>query len=114
MATRFVPATEVAAAELAKTGGSITSVPDGRLIRISNGTDQWDMDRPWHGRELTSWTPRKSVWGHVVIVQFYVELSVGSARLPTFSLTLKQPITDAEIADAANTYIMLLNLRRKD
>lgn len=114
MATVFLPASERAAQELAKTAGSLNSVANGRLIRISAGPQDWDMASPWLGRELVGWSKRFSNWDKMITVSFYVELSSNMAKLPTFTLSLKPPLTDDEVARAADTYMMLLNLARKE
>ena len=111
-ATPFRPANEVAAVELAKNGGSLNAVANGRLIRISAGPQDWDVGAPWHGREITSWGRRNSLWDKMITISFYVELSSSAAKLPTFTLALKPPLTDDEVAGAAEVYMSLLNLAR--
>ena len=111
-ATPFRPANEVAAAELAKTGGSLNSVANGRLIRLSAGPNEWPVSQEWIGRELTGWTKRVSLWDKMITVTFYCELTSSAGRLPQFTLALKPPLSDEEITNAADTYMMLLNMVR--
>ena len=110
----FKAISEVAAAELSKSNGSLTNVPDGRLVRVSVSANDWDMEAPWHGRALTSWSSRKSLWVRGIVISFYVEMNTISVKLPTFTLTLSDGTTPEEVTTAAETYMMLLNLRRKD
>ena len=110
----FTPAGELAARELAKSGGSLSAVANGRLIRISSSDRDWDVSAPWQGREITSWAKRISLWDKMITVSFYVELSSSAAKLPTFTLALKPPLTDEEVTNAAETYMMLLNLARTE
>ena len=110
----FTPAGELAARELAKSGGSLNAVANGRLIRISAGPTDWDVSTPWQGRELVSWAKRFSNWDKMITVTFYVELSSTNNPLPTFTLALKPPLTDEDVANAADTYMMLLNLARTE
>ena len=111
-ATPFIPAGERAAVELAKTGGSLSAVANGSLIRVSAGPHEWDISKPWNGRELTGWTKRWSNWTKMITVTFYVELSSSAGKLPTFTLALKPPLTDEEVALSADTHMLLLNLAR--
>jgi hypothetical protein len=113
-APQFMPVTERAAQELAKSGGSLNAVANGRLIRISAGSNDWDVAAPWLGRELVGWNKRYSNWDKMITVSFHVELSTNMAKLPTFTLALKPPLTDDEVARAADTYMMLLNLARTE
>lgn len=110
----FIPAGERAAVELAKTGGSLNAVANGRLIRISAGPQDWEISTPWRGREITSWAKRYSNWDKMITVSFYVELSSSAAKLPTFTLALKPPLTDDEVTGAAEVYMSLLNLARTE
>ena len=114
MATQFIPAVERAAIELAKSDGSLSSVANGRLIRISAGAMQWDVGAPWRGREIVGWTKRYSNWDKMITISFHVVMNTGTANLPIFTLALKPPLTDEEVANAADTYMMLLNLARED
>lgn len=111
-ATPFIPAGERAAVELAKTGGSLSAAANGRLIRISAGPQDWAVSTPWHGRELVDWAKRYSNWDKMITVTFYVELSSSANKLPTFTLALKPPLTDDEVALSADTHMLLLNLAR--
>ncbi|CAB4241126.1 hypothetical protein UFOVP228_28 [uncultured Caudovirales phage] len=110
----FTPVGELAARELSKSGGSLNSVANGRLIRISMGSNDWDVTAPWQGRELVGWNKRYSNWDKMITVTFYVDLSSSQAKLPTFTLSLKPPLTDEEVANAADTYMLLLNLARTE
>jgi hypothetical protein len=108
----FIPANERAALELAKSGGSLNAVANGRLIRISSSDKDWDIGTPWHGREITSWSRRTSLWDKMITISFYVELTSSAAKLPTFTLALTPPLTDEEVTRAAEVYMSLLNLAR--
>lgn len=109
----FKPPTEVAAAALAKTNGSLTGVPNGRLIRVSSSDVDWDVSRPWTGREIQGWKVRKSLWNKMLTVSFYVALTSTPQGLAVFTLSLTPPLTDEEIELAANTYMTLLNMARE-
>lgn len=106
-------AIEGLAAELEQTGGSLNPPIDGLLIRLS-GSTPWDMAQSWRGREITGYTVRKTLWNKTALVLFYVDMTSTSNKLPVFSLQLRLPLTDDDIKTAADTYMMLLNLRRID
>lgn len=101
-------------ADLEKTGGSLNPKVDGVVTRLSGSADPWDMERQWTGREITGYTVRKTLWNKTALIKFYVDMSSTSGKLPIFSLQLALPLTDEEITNAADTYMMLLNLRRRD
>jgi hypothetical protein len=113
MATKvFTPVLEVAREALARTGGSLTSVPNGRLIRISGSDKPWEINEAWSGRELTSWSMRRSNWSKTIVVTFSGDLSSSAAKLPQFTLSLTPPLTDEEVTNSAEVHMMLLNLAR--
>jgi hypothetical protein len=110
----FTPVSDIAARELGANGGSLTAVANGRLIRISAGPQDWDVGREWVGREITGWSKRTSLWDKMITVSFHIDLTSSLSKLPMFTLALKPPLTDEEVAMAAETYMMLLNLQRKE
>lgn len=105
------PIIEQLAAALQKTGGSVNTTAHGTVYKEGSSTP-WEMAKEWRGRELTSYNWRASQWSKTIVVRFYVELSSEPGRLSAFSLHLKPPLTDDEIAQMAETYLMVLNLRR--
>ena len=105
-------AIEGLAASLEATNGSLNPKVDGLLIRLSGAAIPWDMDKTWSGREITGYTIRKTLWNKTALVKFYVDLSSSPNKLPIFSLQLALPMPDEDIDTAAQTYMMLLNLRR--
>ena len=105
-----VHAHELAAQELAKTGGSLSSAAHGRLICISAGPNEWNVGTPWKGKEIGSWNQWRSNWDKMITVAFYAE--AGTIKLPTFTLALDPETPPEEVARAAETYMMLLNLAR--
>lgn len=109
-----VSAIEGLAAELERSNGSLNPKIDGLLIRLSGKPEQWNMDSPWRGREISGYTVRKTLWNKTALILFYVDMSSTASKLPIFSLQLALPLTDEEIKTAADTYMMLLNLRRVD
>jgi len=109
---KHVPASELMAQALEQTGGSLNPKVDGVVTRLSGTPDPWDISKPWHGREITGYTVRKTLWDRTALVRFYVDMTSTSAKLPIFSLKLALPLTDEEISNAADTYMMLLNTRR--
>lgn len=110
--TNRTTAVEGLAAELDKTNGSLNPKVDGLLIRLSGAAVPWDMERPWSGREITGYTIRKTLWNKTALVKFYVDMSISEKKLPIFSLQLALPMDDEDIENAAQTYMMILNLRR--
>lgn len=112
MAQRRPTATEGLAAELDKTNGSLNPKVDGLLIRLSGSATPWDMEKAWSGREITGYTIRKTLWNKTALVRFHVDMSTSARKLPVFSLQLALPMTDEDIDNAAQTYMMLLNMRR--
>lgn len=109
-----VSAIEGLAAELEQTNGSLNPKIDGLLIRLSGKPEAWNMEAPWRGREISGYTVRKTLWNKTALILFYVDMSSTTSKLPVFSLQLALPLTDEEIKTAADTYMMLLNLRRVD
>lgn len=105
------PIIEQLAAELQKTDGSLGATAHGTVYKEGQHVP-WDMSKEWRGRELTSYNWRASQWSKTIVVRFYVELSSEAGRLNAFSLHLKPPLTEEEIAQMAETYLMVLNLRR--
>ena len=105
-------AIEGLANELEKSNGSLNPKVDGLLIRLSGSTQPWDMERTWSGREITGYTIRKTLWNKTALIKFFVDLNSSTNKLPIFSLQLALPMDDADIAAAAETYMLLLNLRR--
>lgn len=111
IAGRRPPIIEQLAAELQGTGGTISSVAHGTVYGSVSNTP-WDMAREWRGKELKDYNFRNSNWSKTIVVRFYVESPGVAGRLAAFSLHLHPPLTDAEIAQLAETYMMVLNLRR--
>lgn len=109
---RSPTAIEGLAAELDKTNGSLNPKVDGLLIRLSGAAVPWDMEKTWSGREITGYAVRKTLWNKTALVKFHVDMADGRRKLPIFSLQLALPMTDEDIDNAAQTYMMLLNLRR--
>lgn len=109
-----VSAIEGLAAELERSNGSLNPKVDGLLIRLSGKNEPWNMDSPWRGREISGYTVRKTLWNKTALILFYVDMSSTASKLPIFSLQLALPLTDDEIKTAADTYMMLLNLRRTE
>jgi len=107
------PIIEQLAAELQKTGGSVSGTAHGTVFK-EGSSEPWDMSNEWRGRELTNYSWRKTQWSRTIAVRFYVELTSQSGRLHAFSLHLKPPLTDEEIVQMAETYMMVLNLRRQE
>lgn len=105
-------AIEGLAAELEKSNGSLNPKVDGLLIRLSGAAVPWDMEKPWSGREITGYTVRKTLWNKTALIKFYVDMNSSEQKLPIFSLQLALPMDDADIENAAQTYMMILNLRR--
>lgn len=110
----FVPASEQLAAVIEMQGGSLNPAIDGRLIRISGGDAQWDIAKEWRGREITGYVVRKSLWDKSARINFHVDMTSSTGKLPIFSLQLKLPLTDEELHTAAETYMTLLNMARRD
>lgn len=111
---KFVPAGERAARELAKTGGALMPTHNGRLVRLNGSDADWDVGAPWMGNELKGWTKRVSLWDKMITVSFYIETDATHTRMPLFTLALTPPLTDEEVATAADTYLVLLNMVREE
>lgn len=105
----FVPPTERAAEELAKTAGSLTSVANGTITRV--GVGDWSISTPWEGPEVVRWTHRMSLWTKMIEVRFGAVAPPGGV---VFILSLKPPLSPEDIAMSADTHMMLLNLARKE
>jgi phosphoenolpyruvate carboxylase len=71
------------------------------------------MAQAWEGREITRWKSRKSLWNKSTIVSLCTTLPTGAVH-PLFTLELPMTRTPEEVAQAASTYMMLLNLQRKE
>ena len=106
---------EALAAVLEKNRGAINHTEDGTLIRVTGAAAArpWDMDRMWYGRELDGYRVRKSLWDKTALITFYCTVQTMSPKeMPAFTLRLKLPLTDEEIATTADSYLMILNMRR--
>ncbi len=108
----FTPAGDQMATHLAQTGGTLTPLRNGRIVKLGFG--EWDMARAWNGREIVNWKHTHSLWDKGIHITFYGMAHASEMRLPTFKLELKPPLTDEEIAQTAQTYMMILNLRREE
>lgn len=107
------PIIEQLAAELQKTGGSVNTTAHGTVYKEGQHVP-WDMSKEWRGRELTRYNWRASQWSKTVVVRFYVELLSEAGKLNAFSLHRAPPLTEGEIAQIAETYMMVLNMRRSE
>jgi hypothetical protein len=105
----------VVAHALDENNGSLVNIPFGHLIRVAMSHEEWDIGKEWTGREITFWTKRVSLWDKAIKVSFNARLSSeASAYLPLFYLTLDPALSEADVALAADSYMMMLNLRRKE
>lgn len=104
--------TELAAA-LAQNGNSLTAKQKGAVYR-SGDLVAWDMRREWHGRELTSFTVRESLWSRAKRVTFYYPVQNGTERSAGFFIEMDLLTTDEETTMLAEAYMMALNLRRTE
>ena len=111
VASRRLPIIEQLAAELQNTGGTVSLAKHGAVFRGGNSAP-WDMAREWKGSELKRYQFRNSNWSKTIIVGFYVEPSGLGGQLAAFILHLHPPLTDEEIGRIAETYLLILNLRR--
>src|ERR1035437_9656302 len=104
-----VSAGELAVQELLRSAGSINHAEHGRLTKT--GRDGvWAMERPWEGAELTSFKAVLSSWSKGWMVRFTRDERFGS--LGTFTLAVSDTVTKEDVEQIANTYMVLLNLRR--
>lgn len=110
--TAFTPAGDQMANMLAKTGGTLTPLKHGMLMKVDAGV--WDMARPWYGRELTQWKMRYSLWDKGIHVDFGYKLNATGSFYVVFKLDLAPPMTEEDVAQTADTYMMILNMRRVD
>jgi hypothetical protein len=113
MATKHPPTsiTNIAADALAQTRGSLNDVVHGSVMKMGH-TEPWDMSREWIGRALVEWKARESLWDRSIRVTFSCALSSSSAGMPLFTLSLKPPVSDEEVARSAETHMLLLNMTR--
>lgn len=114
MATRppWMPSSELVAAALASSGGTITIPDHGRLNKIGR-LGAWDMSQEWVGHPLTSWSVVKSNWTQGWTVRFRAHLLIGDTP-GTFALDLDGATPREEAEQIAQTYMTILNLRRKE
>ena len=111
----FTPPSETAAALLATTGGSINQFVEGRVIRLSTSAVTWDMAREWSGREIVGWKVRPSLWTRCNVVSLLASVPTApNGMLPLFTVELPSTLTPEETEQSASTYMMLLNIRRKE
>ena len=109
----FVSAGEKLAQMLEKTNGSLAEVTNGTVIRVGGSDKPWDMATQWNGREITEYSKRYSTWTKAWLVAFNCPLSSGG-KLTQFTLTLDKDLPPEEVDRSAETYMMLLNLRRQE
>ena len=101
------------AAAAAGNDNSLVPKLQGRLVRTSTGVADWDISKEWYGRELTEYAIRKSNWTKGYIVQFFFATVGGHPpRIHEFSLWLNDTHTREEVEQAAQVYMMTLNMRR--
>jgi len=105
--------TTLAASSLAKTDGSITALPPGRLHKLGNPDPFWDVGSPWTGPELTGYSARVSQWTKTLQVYLTGEDSSGTG-CTVFVLHLSPALTPEETRMAVSTYTMLLNMQRTE
>ena len=98
-----------AGSAIEKNNGSLTAVPPGTVRREGS---VWDVGAPWHGRELTGYMVRKSLWSKDTLVSFYWT-DGRQIQHNVFTLHLDLKLPPPEVARAASTYMMLLNLARQ-
>lgn len=108
----FTPAGEMLIAHLSETGGTLTPLRNGRMLKLGFG--EWDMARTWHGREIVRYKVVRSLWDKGIHITFFGAVHASEVQLPTFKLELKPPLTEEEIEQTAQTYMMILNLRREE
>lgn len=106
----FVPSGDQMAKHLETTGGALAPLHVGRLFKYGSG--DWDMAHQWVGRDLVKWKAQKSLWDKGTHINFYSNLNASLTTLPMFKLTLAADLSEEDVAQAAETYMMLLNLRR--
>lgn len=69
----------------------------------------------WVGREITGWKARKTLWNKSTVITLYTLLaSAPNTEHALFTVTLGPETPEGEIETAAMTYMMLLNLQRKE
>lgn len=101
------------AAAAAMNGNSLVPLLQGKLIRATAGGVEWDMSKEWYGRELTQYVVRKTNWTKGYTVQFFFATVDGQpARIHEFTLWLDEKHTRDEVEQAAQTYMLALNVRR--
>lgn len=104
---------EQMAAAAAANGNSLIPNVSGRLIRVSSGSQIWDLSKEWRGREIADFVIKKSLWTKGYTVLFYIETSSGMPnRLHTFTLWLDEALPREDVESAAMAYMMALNMRR--
>jgi hypothetical protein len=96
---------------LADTGGSLSEVANGTVIRVGYSHAPWDMARPWKGPELTEYRKRYSAWAHAWSISFTAPMRPGTVT--QFTLTLDKDLTPEEVDRSAAAYMTILNMRRE-
>lgn len=110
------PVIEQLAQELQKTDGSMTAQKNGVVFK-NRGEGQslmapWDMSKEWSGAELTIYDWRVSHWSKTIVVRFFV--AAPPYGISAFTLHLTPPLSDDEVRQIAETYMMVLNMRRRE
>lgn len=100
----------LAATEIAKGQGSLTAVPTGTVKHLGV---EWDVTLPWHGRELTTYAVRRSLWSKDTVVSMQW-LDREHRTHAEFTLHLDAKLPMADVYRAADTYLMILNLARTE
>ena len=111
MATKppFVPAGRLAAEHFARNGNKLVeAIEDVQLLRSGQ---QWQVNMPWDGLELERAVVMYSTWHQTVIAQLQTAAAHRLNRVE-FSISFPAGTTKQEATQCAETYMMLLNLRR--
>lgn len=109
--TKNAPAHEQLATAAQSNNMSLVKVPPGTVYR--EGV-VWDLSKPWHGRELQSYNIRRSAWSKSTVVNLFVPISGASQRLCAFTVHLDLALSDEDAKQAAEVYMMALNMRREE
>ena len=113
MAThKWVHPNEALADALEKGNGTLTEGEDGRLIRISEGSEHWNLSREWTGPRISSYLIDTSLWTKMRRIRFMAH--AGGRDYPVFILEMSMGTTPEEMERVAQVYKTALNSKRKE
>lgn len=94
-----------------RNGGSLHDVTPGEVYQIGDMQTTWDMSKEWDGPMLDRVDIMYSLWAKRYVVS--LSATVQGVTVPHFRLEMPADTKKDDTRRAAETYLTILNLRRK-